>query len=221
MENNNKISCPLCDEKNNLETLTGTTHRRYIRCRRCELIFVNPIDLISNAEEKKRYLEHNNGIQFPGYVAFLNWAVKPALTFLLPDMKRLDYGCGPAPTLSILLERQGFSCDNYDPFFFPELPQSTYDFIFATECFEHFYYPKAELKRICALLKPGGFLIVMTEPWPSVEAFRNWYYINDVTHVSFYHTATFEFICREYGFMMHETDNSRVFILEKRFKINK
>jgi 2-polyprenyl-3-methyl-5-hydroxy-6-metoxy-1,4-benzoquinol methylase len=215
MENKSKISCPLCDEESILETLSGTLHRRYIRCRQCELIFVHPKDLISKAAEKKRYLEHNNGIQFPGYVAFLSKAVEPALKVLLPNMKGLDYGCGPNPTLSILMERQGFSCDNYDPFFFPALPQGTYDFIFATECFEHFHSPKAALEHICSLLKPGGFLIVMTEPWPTVEDFKSWYYLNDVTHVSFYHTATFEFICREYGFIRHETDNRRVFLLEK------
>lgn len=215
MENTNKIVCPLCDEKNNLETLSGTIHRRYHWCKHCQLVFVNPLDLLLPGDEKARYLEHNNGIQFPGYVAFLNRAVEPALKLLSPNMKGLDYGCGPNPTLSILMERQGFTCDNYDPFFFPELPQRTYDFIFATECFEHFHQPKAALERICTLLKPGGFLIVMTEPWPSIENFKNWYYINDVTHVSFYHTATFEFICREYGFKMHETENTRVFILEK------
>ena len=59
------------------------------------------------------------------------------------------------------------------------------------------------------------FLIVMTEPWLLVKDFKNWYYINDVIHVSFYNTATFEFIRREYGFIMNETGDSRVFLLEK------
>jgi hypothetical protein len=55
----------------------------------------------------------------------------------------------------------------------------------------------------------------MTEPWLLVKDFKNWYYINDVIHVSFYNTATFEFIRREYGFIMNETGDSRVFLLEK------
>lgn len=214
MESNN-LTCPLCKNSHDIEMLKGTLHRRYHWCKNCQLIFVNSHDLISPADEKSRYLEHNNGIQFPGYVAFLNRAIDRALPLLSPGMKGLDYGCGPNPTLSILMERQGFPCDNYDPFFFPELPQGTYDFIFATECFEHFYHPKAELTRMLTLLKPGGFLIVMTEPWPSIDGFKSWYYINDVTHVSFYNSETFEFISRTYGFKMHETDNSRVFILEK------
>jgi SAM-dependent methyltransferase len=215
MEHKNRLTCPLCDEKNNIEAVSGNIHRRYHWCKNCQLIFVDSRDLISPVHEKARYLEHNNGIQFPGYVAFLNRAVEPALKLLLPNMKGLDYGCGPYPTLSILMERQGFTCDNYDPFFFPHLPQTTYDFIFATECFEHFYFPKEDLARISALLKPGGFLIVMTEPWLSVKDFKNWYYINDVTHVSFYNAATFDFICLKFGYKLCETVNSRVFILEK------
>lgn len=215
MENSTQLTCPLCGNQTPGEPIAGKRSRRFFRCRLCHLIFVHPNDFISQAAEKKRYLKHRNSINSPGYVAFLNQAVEPALKFLTPNMSGLDYGCGPNPTLSILMKRQGFSCDNYDPFFFPNLPQTTYDFIFATECFEHFHYPKTEIERMLALLKPGGFLIVMTEAWTSVKDFKNWYYINDVTHVGFYHSATFEFICREYGFIMYDTDSRRVFILKK------
>ncbi|MGQ7870760.1 class I SAM-dependent methyltransferase [Sunxiuqinia sp. sy24] len=166
-------------------------------------------------EEKERYLEHNNGLHHPGYVKFLNQAIRQGRPFLLPEMKGLDFGCGPEPTLSVLLEKQGIACADYDPIFFPELSKGPYDFIFATECFEHFFHPAEELKKISQLLSPGGYLIVMTSLWKLGRTFRSWNYARDITHVAFYHAETFCYICKHYGFKQLGGDQKRVIILQK------
>ncbi|MFO7656607.1 MAG: class I SAM-dependent methyltransferase [Bacteroidales bacterium] len=171
---------------------------------------------MSAKSEKKRYLTHNNGIQYKGYVDFLNQAIEPALPLLNKDMQGLDFGCGPTPTLSVILEQQGYKCDNYDPLFFPGLPEKKYDFIFATECFEHFFFPAKEIQLIKNLLKPGGILTIMTETWKSDEAFASWYYAKDSTHVSFFHNHTFGFIAEKFGFEAKECSNERVMILQNR-----
>lgn len=209
------IICPLCFNKESFTIVKGPDSRAYTACNKCKLIFTETRFLPSVKSEKERYLTHKNGIQYKGYVDFLNQAIEPSLPFLRKDMHGLDFGCGPTPTLSVILEQKGFSCDNYDPIFFPELPEKKYDFIFATECFEHFFFPAKEIQRINNLLKPGGILIVMTEKWKSAEAFSNWYYAKDSTHVSFFHNRTFGFIADKFGFETMESSNNRVMLMQK------
>jgi hypothetical protein len=218
--NSNKILymviCPLCFNKESFTVVDGPDSRAYRECRKCRLIFTETRNLPTGKSDKKRYLTHKNGIQYKGYVDFLNQAIEPALPFLNNDMQGLDFGCGPVPTLSEILDQEGFNCDNYDPIFFPEMPKKEYDFIFASECFEHFFFPAKEMQRIKNLLKPGGILIILTETWKSVEDFASWYYARDFTHVSFFHNHTFSYIAEKFGFEPMASFNGRVRLMQKR-----
>lgn len=209
------MTCPLCASQGNFPATTGLMGRVFRHCDNCNLVFVEQQFLPEQEEEKARYDQHNNSIDDRGYVNFLNQAISPAMPYLSKGMKGLDYGCGPGPTLSILLEREGMTCADYDPLFFPDLPEGPFDFIFATECFEHFFDPAKELNRLKQLLKPGGLLVIMTNLWERFEQFSNWHYTNDFTHVSFYHAETFRFICNHFGFKRLESDGERVVILKK------
>ena len=129
------------------------------------IILTDSLDFPTPGEEKETYLLHNNGIQYQGYVKFLNQAIELALPRLDNTMRGIDYGCGPVPTLSVILKEKGIDCRDYDPIFFPEMPAGPFDFVFATECFEHFFNPADEITRIGSLLKSGGLLVVMTHLW--------------------------------------------------------
>ena len=166
-------------------------------------------------DEKVFYSKHENSIENVGYVDFLNRVVQPMLPFLTREMRGLDYGCGPGPTLSLLLKQRGIACDDYDPLFTDCAFRAPYDFIFATECFEHFYRPGVELQRIGSLLTPGGLLGVMTERWTTVEEFATWYYTRDPSHVCFYHANTLDYICKQYGYTSVWMDQNRVAILRR------
>ncbi|MEX0684537.1 MAG: class I SAM-dependent methyltransferase [Balneolales bacterium] len=215
MNTQQDINCPLCLQKGPFEQVEDMFNRVHYHCPNCMLVFADPKHHLSGIGEKERYLEHNNGIQYPGYVRFLNQAIDPTLPYLNNSMNGLDYGCGPGPTLSLLLKRQGISCEDYDPIFFPKELNSTYDFIFATECFEHFFNPDEELKRLKKLLSPGGIITIMTIQWANLEDFPSWHYAKDPTHVSFFHPMTFRFICNHYGFELLPSNNKRVIILKK------
>src|SRR5690606_19185702 len=99
---------------------------------------------------------------------------------------------------------------------FPELPDERQDFIFATECVEHFFNPHQELKLLTALLRPAGTLTVMTDLWGENTDLETWWYIRDSTHVSFYHAKTFDYICSKYGYDIAYSDNQKVMVLRKR-----
>lgn len=208
--------CPLCRQDGS-KTLVHRTRkgRCYWHCHQCQLIFVDPPARPSRQLEKDLYRQHRNSPDHPGYVAFLRRIVDPALPLLTPSMHGLDYGCGPGPTLSVLLEREGISCHNYDPLFFPDLPAGPFDFIFATECFEHFHSPARELEQLRHLLQPNGYLFVMTDLWHQGIDLSTWCYLCDPTHVSFYHQRTFEHICHAYGFSLLTCVDDRVLLLQK------
>jgi len=188
--------------------------RSYFFCENCYLISVDKKCFPSGEKEKQRYLTHNNGIQFQGYVDFLSRAITPSLQFLRKGMTGLDYGCGHAPTLSRLMESHGYPCENYDPFFVKHPLDKKFDFIFSTEVFEHFFYPERELRKIKSLLNENGLLTVMTQRWKDRDHFAHWQYARDTTHVCFYHSRTFDFICEEFGFEKLHDDGRELLILK-------
>ena len=181
----------------------------------CKLIFTDTKFHLPKSAEKRRYKFHNNSIDSPGYVRFLMQAIAPATEHLTTKMHGLDFGCGAIPTVKELFVSQGYGCDNYDPLFFPELPNKKYDFIIATECFEHFFFPAKDLQLINSKLHPNGILIIMTEQWVSAAKFKSWYYAKDATHVSFYHKSSMDFIARKFDYEKIYSDNARVTIFRK------
>ncbi|MGC9393223.1 MAG: class I SAM-dependent methyltransferase [Anaerolineae bacterium] len=195
--------------------MQGPDARRYYVCDTCALIFVDPAQHLSPDEERARYLLHQNSRQDHDYVAFLNRLLRPLLPYLDAGARGLDYGCGPVPVLSHLAREQGIVCDDYDPFFADGALNPPYGVVFASECFEHFHRPAAEMARILALLQPGGLLGIMTERWTTPAAFAGWYYAQAPTHVCFYHADTFDFLCDRFGLTPMWRDEKRVIILRR------
>ena len=187
-------ACPLCHHSE-LELWQPKQDRRdYWFCSQCFLIHARPRYLLDKSEEKQRYDQHENSLEDQGYVRFLNQIIEPALRYLQPGMKGLDYGSGPGPIIAPLLARHKIDCQNYDPIYQKELPQGPFDFVFSTETFEHFHHPARELQHLKSISKPGAFLFIMTELWKDKAQFWDWYYKTDDTHVSFYHWKTIEWI---------------------------
>lgn len=195
--------------------MRGADERRYYLCDTCALIFADPAEHLPPAEERARYELHQNSIENEGYVRFLNQLVEALLPHLDAGMRGLDYGCGPAPTLSLLLRRRKIACDDYDPLFADRPPRPPYDFVAASESFEHFRRPVEEIERILSLLRPGGLVGVMTERWTTLAAFAGWHYTRDRTHVSFYHADTFGFMGARFGLTPVWVDADRIVILRR------
>ena len=208
--------CPLCRTTDKLSSVKGMDERQYNLCQTCYLISVDREDLPDKQTEKERYLTHNNGIEHEGYVTFLRQAIDPALKYISKDMVGLDYGCGPGPTLSKLLGNEGYTCEDYDPFFVKHDLDKKFGFIFSTEAFEHFFYPDKEIEKIWSLLEDNGIVVVMTERWQNVDQFSKWYYTRDNSHVCFYHLRTFDHICEHLRFEKIFDDEQRVVILKKK-----
>lgn len=162
--------------------------------------------------ERKRYETHENDSGDPGYRRFLARLADPLVALLSPGATGLDYGSGPGPTLSVMLEEKGFLMSIYDPFFAPDRAalSRTYDFITCTETVEHFFDPGDEFERLSGLLRSGGRLALMTEILGAQE-FDQWRYVRDATHVSFYRSTTMEWLASHFGWSIERPEATVVF----------
>lgn len=175
--------------------------RDYFRCDACEATFLAPHQHLPAVRERAEYELHRNDGADPGYRRFLDRLAQPLLARLAPACEGLDYGCGPGPLLAGMLREAGHDVAAYDPFFAPDatMLQRDYDFITCTEVVEHFHRPAEEFARLDMLLRPGGWLGIMTCFQTDDARFARWHYRRDPTHVVFYREATLRVVARRHG----------------------
>lgn len=198
--------CPLCGHPSaDRVHASAIPHpREFFHCGICRLIFVPAAFFLTAEQERARYAEHNNDSTDPRYREFLNQAFLPLRKRLTAGARGLDYGCGPGPALAQMFEEAGHPMALYDPFFVNDQSalEGTYDFITCTEAAEHFHRPLREFERLHHLLKPGGYLTLLTGIWWEEMRFGDWYYQRDPTHVIFFHQATFEWLAKHFGWKL-------------------
>jgi len=191
--------CPLCGDADSY-SFFADEFRHYRRCSSCKLVFVPPMYWLSTRAEKATYDLHENSAEDTGYRCFISRLSTPLLEKLEPGQKGLDFGCGPGPTLPAMLAEHGFLVDLYDPLYFnePAVFSKRYDFICATEVFEHLRDPGQEISSLFMMLKPGGWMGIMTKLVIDQAAFSQWHYIRDLTHICFYSRSTFTYLARRF-----------------------
>ena len=176
--------------------------RRYLWCRSCGLVFLDPACRLAPDQERRRYDLHRNSPDAPGSRAFLGRLADPLCRAVGPAAGGLDFGCGPQPVLAEMLRAQGYRMQQYDPMYFPETKplERTYDFVVCCEVAEHFRSPRREFDRLGKLLAgAGSSLWLMTGLVPQDRDFADWWYHRDPTHLCFYSVATFAWIAAWQG----------------------
>jgi hypothetical protein len=160
---------------------------------------VPPEYFLSRAAERAEYDLHENSLDDPGYRGFLSRLAQPLLQRLPDGARGLDFGCGPAPALALMLREAGCEVALYDSFYLPDAQvlQPAYDFVCATEVAEHLHHPGAQLEVLWSLLGAGGWLGIMTKLVRDVDAFSRWHYKNDPTHVCFFSVETWQWWARQ------------------------
>ncbi len=192
--------CSLCNAPAT-HPLININGRKYHRCDRCMATFLDSTHRLSSEEEYAQYQDHKNDSADRGYRSFLSKLVHPLLKKLTPCRSGLDYGCGPGPVLAEMLTKSGHSVKLFDPFFYPNhtVLEQTYDFITCTETIEHFHSPAEEFARFQQMLRPGGWLGIMTCFQTEDSRFSSWHYRRDPTHVTFYRETTLRHIAENLG----------------------
>jgi len=204
--------CPLCQASGAL--FFQDARRSYYQCCDCTLVFVPHQFWLSSAAERRVYDLHQNECFDEGYRRFLARLSNPLLQRLEEEQRGLDFGCGPASALASVLEEAGHVMELYDPYYSPDTSvlQRRYDFICATEVVEHLHDPAREFERLFALLKPGGWLAIMTKLVIDKERFRTWHYIRDPTHVCFFSKQVFLYLGRRFHAHVKFVDKDVIFL---------
>ena len=194
-----KSSCPLCSSAETYFYFKDNV-RTYTKCEKCALVFVPARYWLNADDEKAIYDLHENDPNDAGYRKFLSRLSTPLLEHLPPHQSGLDFGCGPGPTLSRMLEEKDHKVDLFDPLYYNDVSifSKKYDFINATEVVEHLSNPMKEFASLFKMLRPGGWLGIMTKLVINEESFREWHYIRDLTHISFFSRETFEYIAKRF-----------------------
>ena len=218
MSNNYSTACLLCNTNQKLVFLSDA-EREYYRCSCCDLIFVPREYHLSEIDQRARYDSHNNDPGDLRYRNFFKQLLVPLLAILPSNSYGLDFGSGPGPTLSLMLEEWGHNVDLYDKFYAQNdaVFQNRYDFITTTEVVEHLPNPLKDLEALVKILQKGGILAIMTEIVSPQLDFTNWYYKNDPSHVCFYSEKTFFYLANLLGLEI-VTLSERVIILRKSIK---
>ncbi len=205
--------CPLCFNDDVTE-YRQVSDRLYFRCVDCSLIFLDPALRLNRVDEKAIYEYHQNDPDDPDYRQFVAALYEPLVERLQPGASGLEFGCGAGSALSAMFVDSGFKITEYDPFYYPDelYKQQCYDFITATEVFEHLYDPGEVLQQLQSLIKKRGTLGIMTSLYNDEQDFSAWHYIRDSTHVCFYSTDTFKWIANTYKASLEVTDSNVILL---------
>ena len=209
------LCCPLC-QATSVEEYWSDAKRDYYQCNLCQLVFVASWQHLSREQEKAHYDLHQNSPNDYRYRQFLSRLVDPLMVGLEAEAKGLDFGSGPGPTLSVMLEEAGFSVNIYDIYYANNtlVLQLEYSFITATEVVEHLSQPGEVLESLWSKIKPGGYLGLMTKLVTDKDAFSRWHYKNDQTHICFFSRETFDYLCEKWG-VIAEYPESDVILIKK------
>lgn len=193
--------CPLCREREAVAAFAADAGLNYVLCGRCDLVFTPP-ELHPSAEvARRRYDLHRNEPSDQGYRRFLAQLADPLTARIPAGAEGLDFGSGPTAVLAMILEEAGYRMSRYDPLYTPDrgVLDRAYDFVASSEVVEHFFEPAVEFELMLRLVRPGGWLGVMTLLREPETDFTNWWYRKDITHVCFYSRRTFEWLARRDG----------------------
>jgi len=208
------MQCIICDNITEPFTDTQMGVETY-HCTHCAVIFKDPKIHENFTTQKQRYDLHENSADDAGYRNYF----QQFLDFVLPQMDTpvtaLDFGCGRSTLLCDMLAEQGIASEAYDPIYHPDMAYKNkqYDLITSVEVFEHLHDPMAVFKALISHLKPGGTLAIRTEfSCSQKEAYLQWYYRRDPTHVVFFTPRTFETMCERVG-VRYVGDNGKNMVL--------
>jgi 2-polyprenyl-3-methyl-5-hydroxy-6-metoxy-1,4-benzoquinol methylase len=179
------------------------------------LIFVPDEDAVSVDMEKERYRFHNNTAENKEYVAYLKEFTRELTRMPISNPEVLDFGSGQERVLTQVLQQSGYDCYAYDPLYEigMEHLNKKFDIIIFCEVVEHLRDLRKEMNLIKKILHPQGYVIIRMEICQGRDAFIDWWYTKDKTHINFFSMYTMKKLADLIGKSIFYTDGKNVIIL--------
>jgi len=209
------MNCKVCGS-GDIAFYARNNKREFLRCSRCELVFVPEQFFLTTGQERERYDLHDNSIENKGYKEFLEKIATVISEHFPSDCSILDFGSGANAVLGSILDKKGFLCDSYDPLYNIQCFDNvkSYDVIVICEVIEHLRLLQDDLAFINKRLKRNGAVILRTQLYPESEKFLKWWYIQDLTHINFFSPVTIEFVASQLNRAVSFTGEKDIFLLK-------
>ncbi len=217
--------CKLCGSPTFLKfsrsLLDGRFEANYLQCEKCELLQSRHLDAAAPEVLNQVYSE---GTRHDVGAAWRQWCIAERLWQMARlrlarrtdrPVRALDLGAGSGFCVGFMQYRLGWDAYAYDlfsqPSFAPDrflrdweavCQAGPFDFVLASEVFEHFREPAREIAQIASILNPeNGLMFVTTEQFKPRLHDANWTYLAPQSgqHVAFYSPTTFTEIARQIG----------------------
>jgi len=209
--------CKICNHQPK-ELTHSKISQIYYSCPNCKLITLKESMIHSKEAEKADYQKHENNLNSQGYVTMFEDFIEKAIDpYIKPPAKVLEFGSGPGPVLVHLLKEKGFNVDQYDPYFAPErvYENKSYDLITSTEVIEHLKNPLKEFKLLTKILKPRGYLALMTKfHLDKEDSFWQWQYRREKNHIAFYKKETLHYLANLFDLKIVYCDMIKICLLQ-------
>lgn len=212
--------CPICSAGGNFFYKIMKKSRTFFLCPSCNLVFQTVESLPGADEELARYELHRNDEEDEGYRKWLGSFIKSSVIPWYNDGSILDFGSGPRPVLSEILESEGYPVFSYDPFFAPRWPdEGNFSLILLCEVLEHIHDPLKEFRRLGSVAADGAILSLKTQFLPSSNSddFKGWWYKEDTTHIRFYSPESLKVLGEKSGWDLMNQDGKSLAIYKKSF----
>ena len=187
---------------------------KYDSCDSCGFLAKTTQFIPDSEEEYNRYLLHDNNSN-DGYILYQEKFYNDIQKFL--GQRVLDYGCGNNHILSDIIEKNGHNSSYYDLYFYPDenYKKASYDAIILEEVIEHLSNPLEVLRELVLLLEKDGNLIIRTQFIPTDLLEKKWWYLRDITHISFFNFQTFEYLSKLLSLQIIYCNEKDLIILKK------
>ncbi len=201
--------------------LPGDKYGRHVKCRNCQLIYVNPIEKASKINEDYSKMESSDA----PIIRRSRLLAAKSQVGLIKKYKRgtslLDIGCGEGFFLfnaskagytitgielsqdAAAYAKREFSLDVETRHFEEsQFPENCFDVITLWQVLEHLPYPLTTLKEVYRILKPGGLIVLSTPDVGGIPARllgRRWWNIRRI-HINQFTTKNLRHILKNAGF---------------------
>lgn len=209
------MSCPVCSA--DTHAYARDKVRSYLQCEACKLVFVPRTELISFQHERERYDHHQNLESDAEYHNYLRTIADEVIPHLEAGETGLDFGSGRTRLMEEILTASGYPTRSYDLFYYPDtdLLQKKWDFILMSEVIEHLRDPFTVMITLSSLLSNGGKIFIKTKFLPEREAFDQWFYKRDITHVQFFSPVSLDALTGLLGLRPHEKIGADLYLIRK------